>query len=126
MTEILTAADYKRKISEHNLQVQVLDIIAVRRAHPDIFVFAIPNAARRSLRMGARMKAEGLVAGVADLGIMLPCGRICWLELKSAKGRQTIAQRAFEHRCVRLGHAYGIASNLDDAMVFLKSAGAIK
>ena len=126
MTEIITAGNYKRKASEHKLQTLVLDVIAVKKAHPDIFAFAVTNAAKRSPKLAAKMKAEGMLAGVADLCIMLPGNRVAWLELKSAKGRQSNAQQGFEHRCLRLGHPYGIASNLDDAMVFLKSAGAIK
>jgi hypothetical protein len=104
----------------------VLDRIKANRTHPDIVAFAIPNSAKRSMRMGARMRAEGLLAGVADLCIMLPCGRCAWLEMKSAKGRQTVAQRAFGLRCLRLGHPYGIAYSVDDAVVFLKSAGVLK
>jgi hypothetical protein len=106
-------------VSEHHLQVQVLDAISTGKAHPDIFAFAIPNAARRSLRMGARMKAEGLTAGVADVCVMMPAGRAAWLEMKTLKGRQSLAQKGFEARCRRLGHPYGLARTLDEAIALL-------
>jgi hypothetical protein len=121
----ISVAEYKLRGSEHSLQVQVLDLIYFKRAHPDIFAFAIPNAAARSPRLAAKMRAEGLTAGVADLAILLPCNRVAWLELKKAKNQQTIKQRAFEARCARLGHPYAVASSLEQAETFLKQIGAI-
>jgi hypothetical protein len=103
----------------------VLDLLAIKKSNPDIFAVAIPNAAARSPRLAARMRAEGLTAGVADLAILLPCGRIAWLELKRTKGQQTIRQRGFEARCTRLGHPYAVASSLEQAETFLKQIGAI-
>ena len=115
----------KLKISEHSLQVAVLAYLTFQAAK-DINVIAIPNAARRSLRMGARMKAEGLQSGVADLCIMLPGGRVAWLELKTDKGRQSIAQKGFEAECKRLGHHYALARNLDEAIAALTQWKALK
>ncbi|MET0723599.1 MAG: VRR-NUC domain-containing protein [Tardiphaga sp.] len=111
-------------MSEHTLQVKVLDHIALRR-RADVFAFAIPNAARRSLREGAKMKAEGLVAGAPDLCVMLP-NKVAWLELKTPKGRQSLAQKGFQARCERLGHRYGLVRSLDEAIVFLADCGALK
>ena len=115
----------KLKISEHSLQVTVLAYLTYR-AKPDVNVIAIPNAARRSLRMGARMKAEGLQSGVADLCIMLPGGRVAWLELKTTKGRQSIAQKGFEAKCKRLDHPYALARTLDEAIAALTQWKALK
>jgi hypothetical protein len=126
MTDTITASEYRLKISEHQLQKQVMAYIERERATPDIYAFAIPNAGLRSLRMGARMKAEGLRAGMADIGVMLPLGRIVWLEMKSHKGRQSIEQKGFEARCERLGHPYAVAKNFDEAVMFLKHVGALR
>jgi len=115
----------KLKISEHSLQVTVLAYLTYR-AKPDVNVIAIPNAARRSLRMGARMKAEGLQSGVADLCIMLPGGRVAWLELKTDRGRQSLAQKGFEAKCKRLDHPYALARNLDEAIAALTQWKALK
>ena len=115
----------KLKTSEHSLQVAVLAYMTFCAAK-DINVIAIPNAARRSLRMGARMKAEGLQSGVADLCIMLPGGRVAWLELKTDKGRQSIAQKGFEAKCKRLDHPYALARTLDEAIAALTQWKALK
>ena len=122
----LTAIEYRQKISEHQLQVLVLDYIEREKATPDIFAFSVPNAGQRSLHMGVRMKREGLRAGVADIGVMLPKGRIAWLEMKSHKGRQSIHQKAFQARCERLGHPYTVAKSEDEAVMFLKHVGALR
>jgi len=119
----MKAAAYRRSGSEHALQNQVLGILAVHGKH--CYPFAIPNAAKRSPAMAARMKAEGLRAGVADLCIMLPgcCG---WLELKAGKGKQSDAQKGFQAVCHRLGHAYEVVHTLDEAITVLKAWGALK
>ena len=114
---------YRSLASEHDIQKQVLQHLLFH-AQPDIFYFAIPNQGKRSLRMGARMKSEGMMAGAADLCIMLPAGRTGWLELKTAIGRQTDTQMGFQARCERLGHNYAVARSLDEAAQILAEWGA--
>lgn len=127
MTEIITVAKYNKKpTSEHKLQVLVLDLLALKKSDPNIFAFAIVNAAARSPRLAAKLRAEGLLAGVADLCILLPCGRTAWLELKTANNKQTTTQHAFEARCKRLGHPYAVANCIERAESFLKQIGALK
>jgi len=111
--------------SEHTLQVQLLKYLDVA-AKRDVYWFAVPNAARRSLRLGAHMKSEGLRSGVADLCFMLPGGRAAWLELKKPGNYQTIEQKGFEARCKRLEHPYVVAKNIDQAIAALKQWGVLK
>ena len=75
MTDTITVAEYRHKISEHQLQVLVLDYIEREKATPDIYVIAIPNGGLRSFAVARKLKREGVRAGVADLGILLPQGR---------------------------------------------------
>ena len=122
----LTAQDYlRRHTSEHRLQASVLRFLEVHAVR-NTYVFAIPNEAKRSFTLAARMKASGLRAGVADLCIMFPEGRVAWLELKTLKGRQTPEQKNFEEVCDVLGHRYGLAHSLDEAIDILKRWGALK
>lgn len=111
--------------SEHNLQVRVLDYLKLA-AKPNLYWFAVPNAGRRSLRMGGIMKAEGLRAGVADLCIMMPGGCVCWLELKKPGNYQTLEQRGFEARCKSLEHPYAVAKTLDQAISILRAWGVTR
>jgi hypothetical protein len=122
----ITAAQYLRQqVNEHQLQVLVLAHLEAT-ARPELYWFAIPNAARRSMVLASRMKAEGLRAGVADLCIMAPAGRVHWLELKAGRGAQSDAQKGFEAICKRLGHDYAVVRNLDEAITVLKQWGVLK
>jgi len=121
----MKAADYRRDGNEHLLQTFVLAHLEAY-ARRNVYAFAIPNAARRSPMLAARMKAEGLRAGVADLCIMLPGGRTGWLELKNRKGRQSVAQLSFAAICERLDHDYAVVRSLDEAITVLKAWGALK
>lgn len=119
------AAGIGDDISEHRLQLEVLRHLRTY-GRRDLNWFAIPNAGKRSHRYGARMKAEGMTAGVADLCIMLEKGRCAWLELKTLNGRQSDAQAGFQAKCLRLGHPYFVAKTLDEALGFLGVIGALR
>jgi len=121
---MMKAAAYRRSASEHDLQVQVLKVISLqgRRA----YAFAIPNAGTRGPAMANYLKREGLTAGIADLCIMLPGGKVGWLELKTATGRQSAQQSAFELTCIGLDHPYALVRSLDEAIAILKQWGALK
>lgn len=111
--------------SEHDLQVAVLTYLNIT-ARPDVYVFSIPNSGLRSRRIGARMKLEGLSPGVADLCILLPFGKCAWLEMKTAVGKQSPAQKGFEAICRRLGHTYAVAHSFEEAVTFLRQIGALR
>jgi hypothetical protein len=111
--------------SEHQIQVLVIEYISSASKN-GCFAIACANAGKRSMYTGRRMVAEGLTAGVADLCVLLPGGRVGWLELKTAKGRQSIAQKGFAARCRRLDHPYAVAHDFDEAVEILKSWGAVK
>jgi len=116
---------WRATVKEHDLQVTVLEQLE-RRAAPGVFWFAVPNAGKRG-RLAARMlKEEGMRAGVADLCVMLPAGKVAWLELKTRRGRQTEQQVMFGLVCASLNHPYHMARTLDEAVGFLKQVGALR
>ena len=67
--------------TEH--QEQVLFVQWFRRTYVDVRIFAIPNGESRSKSAGARLKAEGVSAGVPDL--FIPAWNT-WIEMKRSKG----------------------------------------
>jgi hypothetical protein len=67
--------------TEH--QEQVLFVQWFRRTYPDVRIFAIPNGEARSQSAGARLKAEGVSAGVPDL--FIPAWTT-WIEMKRSDG----------------------------------------
>lgn len=82
-------------MSEHQHQVALFKWARMHeKAYPEMrLLYAIPNAAKRSKRQGAYMKAEGLKAGVPD--VCLPVARqgfhALYIELKRPR---TATQRA--------------------------------
>lgn len=55
--------------------------------------FAIPNGGKRSKVEAAIMKGLGVRAGVPDICVLCRDGTVVFLELKSAKGTTTAAQK---------------------------------
>lgn len=72
------------------------------------FVFAVPNGGSRNLREAVNLKAQGVLAGVSDLILLLPNKKVYFIELKNpnGKGRQSPAQREFEENVRAMGHEY--------------------
>lgn len=69
-------------------------------------LFAIPNGGRRDAVTGARLKAEGVRAGVPDLCLPWPAGgwHGLWIELKAAGGSASPEQRQWIGRLRAAGY----------------------
>ena len=104
------------KFREHQIQVGIVKYL---RAN-GILVFAIPNGGHRSAKTGAFLKEEGVMAGVADLIILLPECTI-FVEVKDAKGKQQQTQTEFQRRVEELGLRYYIWRSVDDAIEFVRN-----
>jgi len=83
-------------------------------ARPKWFIFCVPNEGKRSPYTAGKLKAQGLKSGVADLVIMCPCGKVCFIEMKTPTGVQSPMQKAFEKTCAALGFEYHIAKSFDE------------
>ena len=68
-------------VSEH--AEQVATVKWVRKHHPEHRVFSVPNGGSRNLREAAKLKLEGVSAGVPDL--FIPSLRL-FIEMKKASG----------------------------------------
>lgn len=119
------AKKYRDTASEHSLQATVIDYLKLHGRY-EMFWFSIPNAGRRGHWVAQQMKAEGLTAGAPDLCILLPQGRVLWLELKTATGRQSPAQLAFQSFCYAQGHIYRVIRSVDDVTALLIQHGILK
>jgi hypothetical protein len=114
-----------RKQPEHRFQCEVLDYLdAFGRREFDWF--AIPNGDKRHPRVAMRLKAEGVMPGVADICIRLDRGRSCWLELKSKKGRLSDEQIGFGVRSKMLGHQWACVKTLEEAIDVLLDWGVLR
>ncbi len=75
-------------------------------------LFAIPNGGHRDVRTAARLKAEGVKAGVPDLCLPVARGGYhgLWIELKAGPtGRVQPSQRAWHAALRAQGYAVRVA-----------------
>lgn len=102
------------KHEESNLQQACVKWF--RLQYPNLIIFAIPNGGSRNVIEAARLKREGVLAGVADLMVLKPNKQYYGLliEMKIGKGRQSENQILFEMYCVHHYYKYSIARSIDE------------
>lgn len=89
---------------------------------PDVVWFHPPNGGARSEREGAKFKAQGVKAGVADI-VLVYQGRHYEIELKSATGKQSDSQIAWQAALEKAGGQYRLAKSVDDVKMALREFG---
>lgn len=111
--------------SEHQIQSRLIDQLAYA-LKPELEIRAIPNGGLRAKRVAIALKAEGVKKGTPDLVLALPEGKVAWLEMKNATGKLQPEQEAFRDKVKLLGHLWGMARSVKEAMIVLTSWGAIR
>lgn len=86
--------------------------------HPRLkkMLFAVPNGGARSKATAGILKATGVVAGVADLILLVgnkDYNSLC-IETKTQKGTQTQNQKAWQKEATQFCNKYVICRTLDD------------
>ncbi|CAN8140347.1 VRR-NUC domain-containing protein [uncultured Thiomicrorhabdus sp.] len=100
--------------SEHEEQKGFINWF--RHKFPHLLIFAVPNGEKRAISVAKRLKAEGVLAGVPDLFILLPDGETLILEMKREKGgRLSPQQKDFISKSETLGHTVLIGYGAKDA-----------
>jgi hypothetical protein len=106
----------KPKNEEHKIQSAAFRWFHLQHPSMKHNLFAVPNASKRTARMGAYMKEEGLLPGVADV-ILLKSNRFygaCLFEFKTPKGRQSASQVEWQQKITNDGYKYVIVRSIDD------------
>ncbi len=101
---------------EHQIQCGIVRYLRMN----GITVFAVPNGGQRNLITATRLKAEGALAGVADM-VILEKGTCLFVEVKTAKGRQQESQKVFEEKVKSHGMRYVIWRDVEDAVEYVKN-----
>lgn len=102
---------------EHRIQCECVKWFHF--THPKLHgrLFAVPNGGRRDETTAAKLKAEGVVAGVADL-ILLKSNRdygALLIEMKTLKGRQADTQKWWQNIvCADGEYKYVVCRSFDD------------
>lgn len=103
---------------EHRIQCACVEWF--RLQHPNLKhnLFSVPNGGKRDEVTAAKMKAEGALAGVADLILLKPNKQyhaLC-IEMKTRTGRQADTQRKWQHDIEQDGYKYVICRSLSEFM----------
>jgi hypothetical protein len=113
------------KSPEHVAQVGLIKALNYL-IRPEIVRFAIPNGGRRHIGVAKKMKAEGLLAGMPDLGFAVEDGRVHWLEMKAPEGVISENQRGVLKKLAGLGHNTAVAWSVEEAIEYLRQWGCLK
>lgn len=79
-------------------------------------LIAVPNGVATTERQGAILKAEGMLAGVADLLLLIPAQGYTMLaiEMKTDTGRQSPFQKDWQVEAERHGIRYEVVRSFDE------------
>ncbi len=126
--ELLAKLGVKRRAKPRELerphQVALIKWVrTVQNLYPVLkLLYAIPNGGDRNLRVARKLKAEGVLAGVADL--CLPAARRgyhgLYLEMKSEEGIAKKEQKEFLRGVSGEGYCAVIAQGVDEARSVLE------
>lgn len=83
---------------EHRLQVACVRWFKYQYPNIAHALFAVPNGGRRDVTTGAKLKAEGALAGVSDLILLKSNDKYgaLLIEMKTQKGKQSQYQKQWE------------------------------
>lgn len=89
-----------------------------RLAYPEYsyMLFAVPNGGSRNAVEARILKAEGVVAGVADLILLVPrsgYGSLC-IEMKIGKNTQTDNQKLWQQETEKVGNRYVVVRKFEE------------
>jgi len=109
----------KVTVSEHQIQSLFFKLVSLHeRTYPMLkIMFAVPNAAKRSMSLAAMLKAEGMRSGVPDVVFPYYNGKYhgLALEFKSAKGKPTENQLLWMTNLQEYGWDCFIVNDADEA-----------
>ena len=95
-------------------QLQQMCVRYFRYVYPQYIIYATPNGGTRNPAEAKRLKAEGVLEGVADLTIVLPQGKSLYIEMKIKGNKQTEHQKDFQQKAEALGHTYAVCYSFEE------------
>ena len=82
--------------------------------HPMYYLLVSNDNNAISAQQGLKAKAQGRVAGVADLTFYKPGGQPILIELKTPTGRQSPDQKQWQKAVENAGYSYVIVRSLEE------------
>ena len=110
-------AGTRKHPSDHEHHLQVACVRWFRMQYPQHLIYAIPNGGQRNAIVAAKLKAEGVTAGIPDLHI--PVSRhgyhSLYIEMKNGKaGRLSEHQKECIAQLQSQGHKVAVCRTFDD------------
>lgn len=104
-----------RADEEHNLQCACIAWFRTRFPQYVHALFAVPNGGRRDGITGAKLKAEGVIPGVADIILLKSNARhgALLIEMKTPQGKQSNAQKLWQKLITTDKYKYIICRSID-------------
>lgn len=106
----------QRPIPEKAIQKTILESLAWRK----LWAYRLNSGGTRFQGKGKEYFVKFGFPGCPDIMVLLPSGRTLWIEVKSAKGALSQAQKDFKEKCDRLGVPHLVARSWDDVEAFLE------
>ena len=111
---------------EHNIQVACVRWFNLQYPQYRGLLFAVPNGSYRNLVTAAKLKAEGVTPGVADLLLLVPRAfkandndewyiifGLC-IEMKTKRGSQSQAQKEWQKKVEEYGYKYAVCRSVEE------------
>lgn len=95
---------------EQAIQRAILTLLF--RTYPAAFTAHIPNGGWRSKIEAYNLKLSGQLAGMPDLIVIRPHGRVGWIEVKAGTGVSKV-QAALHAKMLPMGHTVHVVDDLD-------------
>lgn len=118
LREQLDNKTQRKKYDDEEHRIQCECVRAFRYKYPKLRhnLFAVPNGGRRDKVTGAKLKAEGALAGVADLILLKSNGKYgaLLIEMKTPTGRQQESQKEWERLISQDGYKYVICRSVSE------------
>ena len=105
----------RRRNGNAEARIQAAVVEWIKWCAPQTVVFAVPNGGLRSKAEAARMRWTGTLAGVPDLAVLAPVGKVYFLEVKTPDGRLSSEQSEMFDCLTALGIGAAIVRSVDDA-----------
>lgn len=109
-----------KKHYEDDLQRDVMQFI--RLQYPHIISFHCPNGGKRGAREAARLKRQGVLAGVSDILLYWQDGYGA-IELKYGNNDMSKPQSYFAERLLKFGGKFAVCRSVDEVKATLKAWG---
>lgn len=119
MSRMKKESGHRKRPTDEEHQIQCACVRWFAYQYPELRgrLFAVPNGGRRDVTTAAKLKAEGVVAGVADL-ILLKSNHdygALLVEMKTPKGKQSDSQKKWQLTlCAEEEYKYVVCRSLGD------------